>query len=320
MSVRILLIAHHNLGSGCLQYLHEGGQNVVGVIAHHEEPGPLCWYASVEELARQLKVDLLTPETLCGNSEALDWVRQRQPDIIYSLYTRFIILREILDIPRLGTYNVHPSFLPRYRGCFSLVWAIIQGETETGITVHCVDEGIDTGDIVAQRVLPIRSDDTGRVLYERATDVAFNLFCETHPKLVFGNVQPVPQNHTQATYYSRQLPFGGLIDWHQPPQRIYDFVRAIRFDPFPAAHTFLNDDRVEILAVTPLSGKANAEPGTVVSWDAGRIIVAATDGCVQIDLVRSYGSQVEPFCPSDLLGRETGQNQIRFQSEAIERR
>jgi methionyl-tRNA formyltransferase len=164
-------------------------------------------------------------------------LRALQPGLIVVVAYGQILPPAILDLPRFGCLNVHTSLLPKYRGAAPIQWVIANGETETGVTIMKMDEGLDTGDIVAQRRIPIHPEDDSVTLHDRLARLGAELLVQTIPDYAAGKIQPVPQPAEGASYAPKIKKEDGHIDWHRPAQIILNRLRA--FTPWPGAFTFL---------------------------------------------------------------------------------
>ena len=159
-----------------------------------------------------------------------------------------IIPPEVLALPRLGTLNIHPALLPKYRGRFSTTHAIFNGETTHGVTIHWMDEGIDSGPIIMQEKFPITPDDTGKSVYDKFTAVGTRLFNEfLNTWLAEKQIVASPQDESQATYYPKGLPGAGAIDWSWSGEQIRNWIRAMTFAPFPPPSFHLGDKKMIII-------------------------------------------------------------------------
>jgi methionyl-tRNA formyltransferase len=180
--------------------------------------------------------------------EAVPIVTQFAPDFIASLYYRDIIPERILSLARKKAFNVHPALLPKFRGCFSGVWAIIHGETETGITIHEMVKKVDSGPILWQKSLPILPDDTGYSLYHRLCAEAVRQFDPFFERLTSGAIVPV-EMAPGGSFFSRKVPFDGKIDPAWDDERVECFIRAMFFPPFQGAVMEVDGREIEINSV-----------------------------------------------------------------------
>lgn len=193
--------------------------------------------------------------------EAVAIVREFAPDFIASLYYRDIIPDRILSLARKKAFNVHPALLPKFRGCFSGVWAIIQGETETGITIHEMVTKVDSGPILWQKSLPILPDDTGYSLYHRLCAEAVRQFDPFFERLTSGAIMPV-EMAPGGSFFSRRIPFDGKIDPSWDDERVECFIRAMFFPPFKGAVMEVDGREIEINSLEEfhLAKKASVKP------------------------------------------------------------
>src|SRR5207253_4528035 len=175
---------------------------------------------SVAERARQAGLPVLIPPSV-NAPDVVAAIAGLAPDFLFSFCFREIVGPEVLGLARRGALNLHGSLLPRYRGRCPVNWVLINGEHETGVTLHYMEAKPDRGDIVAQRAVPITDDDTALTLNRKLGDAARLLLRETYPLLVAGTAPRRPQDHAHASYFGGRRPEDGRIHWHQPARRIY---------------------------------------------------------------------------------------------------
>ena len=244
--LRIVYMGTPDFAVASLRALVEGGYNVVGVITMPDKPmgrhGSVLQASAVKQYALSVGLPVLQPEKLKAE-EFLDALRAWQADL--QIVVAFRMLPEVVwNMPRLGTFNLHASLLPQYRGAAPINWAIINGEQETGVTTFFLTHEIDTGKIILQRRLPIaETDDVGKVHDELMT-LGAGLVTETVDLILAGKAEAIPQDQFMRDAEElRSAPkiFKDTcrIDWHLPLKRIYDFVRGL--SPYPAAWTELVD-------------------------------------------------------------------------------
>jgi len=282
-SPRIVFLGNHTVGVRTLRVLRRDA-DLVGVVAHPDDPEDGVRYESVYTEARRLDVPVLRGS---GRSAAVtEFVRACAPDLIWVTDYRYLLPAVLVDLAPLGAINLHPSLLPRYRGRASINWAILRGETELGLSAHVIDEGMDTGDVVAQRPYRIEQhEDVGDALeklyplYEAITaEVIAAVSCGTLPRR--------PQDVTQASAFPRRTPDDGLIDWNSSARAVWNLIRAVAA-PYPGAFSWVGTRRLtiwraggvesfnrnlrptpgEILAVTP-----DGKTFTIACCDAALII------------------------------------------------
>jgi methionyl-tRNA formyltransferase len=196
-----------------------------------------------------------------NDAEALAAIRGLRPDLVFCVGWTQLLGEELLSIPRLGCLGFHASLLPYYRGRAPVNWAIINGETLTGNTLMVLDPGVDTGDIVAQRAIPITEADTCGTVYDKVADSELEMLDEVLPLIHVGLMPRRRQDESRATVVGRRRPDDGRIDWHRTTRQLHDWVRALT-DPYPGAFTTIDGDRVWVWAAhparTPVEG---ARPG-----------------------------------------------------------
>lgn len=179
---------------------------------------------------------------------AWEWLKAQKPKVLFSLHYRNRIPQRLLNIPALGCVNLHPSLLPKYKGTFSAPWVIINGETETGFTYHYMVEDFDAGRIVHQQRVPIHNTDTGFSLFHRLIVEAMAAFHLVFQKVVVERDAGVEQTG-EGSYYSRDLPYGGIIDPDWDEMRIERFIRAMIFPPLKGAMIKINNELYEVLSI-----------------------------------------------------------------------
>ena len=284
----ILVFAYHNVGFECLGVLARRRENIIAVITHEDDPRETIWFRSVADVARQLGIPVYTPVSV-NTPEWVERIRAMAPDIIFSFYYRNMISEKILQIPRLGAFNMHGSLLPKYRGRVPINWAVLHGERETGVTLHHMVKAADAGDIVDQEAVPIGPDDTAFDVFTKCTDAARKVLERRLDAIKAGTAPRRKQDEAQATYFGGRKPEDGRIDWTQGAERIYDLIRAVTH-PYPGAFTETGGKRLFIWQAKPL-GRGQGKPGTVLSIDPLR--VATGSGSIEITRYQWEGDHEE---------------------------
>jgi methionyl-tRNA formyltransferase len=277
VSPRVLVFAYSEVGYACLEYLIQAKANIIGVVSHHDKVGEAQWFRSVPNLAKDNNLSLFQPESLKAG-----WYERflaLQPDIILSFYYRNMISTRILDLAALGAFNMHGSLLPKYRGRTSIHWAIIEGETQTGATLHHMVKAADAGDIVDQEAVPILFEDDALALTYKVRDAAVKVLDRQLPQLLAGTSPRKAQDASLATVFGGRTPEDGRINWSQDPIRIYNLIRAVT-RPFPGAFTDINDKRIFIWKARPLQGSYSGLPGSIISQSP--FIIKAQEGALEI--------------------------------------
>ncbi len=233
----------------------------------------------VKELAVRAGLPVLQPAK-AREPAFFDQVRALKPELIAVAAFGQILPQVLLDLPRLGCINVHTSLLPKYRGAGPIQWAILNDESETGVTIMQMNAGLDTGPILSQERTPITAQDTAITLHDRLAKLGADLLVRTIPLLVAGRIQPQPQPAEGATYAPKIKKQDGKIDWSQPARAILNRVRGLV--PWPGAFTFLPAQPHALLLKLWRAEIADVAgvPGVVISVDHGGIVV----GCGQQSL------------------------------------
>jgi len=265
---------------GCLgiEALQKNGFEIVAVFTHTDNPNEAQWFRSAAELASQLDIPVYAPDDV-NHPLWVERIRALRPDYIFSFYYRSLLKDQVLACAAKSAFNLHGSLLPKYRGRAPINWVLVQGETETGVTLHHMVAKADAGDIVGQVKVAISDEDTARSLFDKQADAARSLLAEVLPSIARDKAPRIPQDHSQATYVGRRTPADGEISWDWDARRIKNLVRAVT-RPYPGAFTKLNTKKVLIWEVEPTPGTQNARPGTVTSLDP--LTVACKDGAVVV--------------------------------------
>ena len=290
--MKAILCAYHDIGCVGLRACLTHGFEVAAVFTHQDDAGENIWFASVAELAAQHNIPVFAPDDI-NHPLWVARIRSLAPDILFSFYYRRMIGREILAIPPAGCLNLHGSLLPRYRGRCPVNWVLINGEQETGVTLHYMTPRPDDGDIVGQRRVAIHEEDTARTLHAKLAKAAEGLLDDLLPRLAAGNAPRVPQEHDKASYYGGRRPEDGEIDWRQEAPVIRNLVRALT-RPYPGAFTFLGNQKCFVWqasvvaadnreqAARPATDRSpSPRPGTIVCRDP--LQVACGSGLLQIE-------------------------------------
>jgi methionyl-tRNA formyltransferase len=266
MKPRAVVFAYHNVGVRCLQVLLARGVDVALVVTHEDNPNENIWFGSVAQIAAEHGIPFITPAD--PQSAALRAaVAAAQPDFIFSFYYRHMLPLDVLTIAARGAYNVHGSLLPKYRGRVPTNWAVLNGETETGATLHEMAAKPDAGAIVAQTPVPILPDDTATQVFDKVTVAAEQTLWRVLPALLAGEAPHLPNDLAQGSYFGGRKPEDGRIDWTQPAQRVYNLIRAVA-PPYPGAFADIGDERFIVARarlMAPGAGPVNLPPGIHVS-------------------------------------------------------
>jgi methionyl-tRNA formyltransferase len=242
---RAVVFAYHNVGVRCLSTVLAHGIDVALTVTHRDNPNENIWFDSVERLATVNRMPCATPD----NPSAPEWierVRALQPDFIFSFYYRHMLDMALLDTARLGAYNMHGSLLPKYRGRVPVNWAIVNGERQTGATLHRMVAKPDAGAMVAQQSVPILPDDTAYDVFQKVSVAAEIALDGVLPKLINGTAIHTQLDLTQGSYFGGRKPEDGRIDWKQSADRIHNLIRAVA-PPYPGAFATIEGKHLRFL-------------------------------------------------------------------------
>jgi len=270
---RIAVFAYSDLGHACTKKLFDLGKEVVFVATHADAPGEAIWFPSVAELARSRSVEPVLSEE---PRELLARLNAASPDLLFSFYYRNILPKDLLRVPRFGAYNIHGSLLPKYRGRAPVNWAVANGETKTGATLHEMISRPDAGGIVDQEEVAIGEDDMAGDVQKHVTEAAVRLLERSLGPLEAGTAKVRPQEEPAATTFGRRRPEDGRIDWALSSREVHNLVRAVSH-PYPGAFTDLFGRKMFIWK-TRLPGLAEHDtyPGEV-RFQEGKLYVACGD-------------------------------------------
>lgn len=290
--MRIVFMGTPEFAVPSLEALLRSDDQVVGVVSQPDRPkgrGQQLVPPPVKLVAEQAEIPLLQPLKI-RTPEFLQALSAWQPDLIAVAAYGRILHTPILRLPPMGCVNVHGSLLPKYRGAAPVQWAVINGETETGITTMLMDEGMDTGPMLLQEKLDISPDDTAGTLAPRLAEMGGRLLVDTIAQLKAGTLMPKKQDDGQATLAPLLKKEDGLIDWTMNAAALANRVRGL--SPWPGAFTFLGEERWNIWkAVSNVGGAMADKPGTIVMVNKQAIVVATGDGLLDIREIQTANSK-----------------------------
>lgn len=310
---RAVVCGYHTMGCLGFEALLAHGFEVAAVLTHRDDPREEIWWESLAHKAEARGVPVHFPED-AADPAVRDLVASYAPDFLFSFYYRFMIPPAVLALAPRGALNLHGSLLPRYRGRAPVNWALVEGQSETGVSLHLMTAKPDAGDLVDQERVAIDPCDTAFTLYGKLEGAARRLLDRALPALAAGTAKAVPLDLSQGSYRGGRKPADGRIDWSWSARRIYDLVRAVTH-PYPGAFTTLRGRRLLVwwaLPVADRSGAPAADPGTVTAVAADGITVAAGDGGVRLVTLQLEGQPELPACslalaaavaPGERLGR-----------------
>lgn len=284
--MKAVVVAYHNMGCAGLEALIRHGFEIGAVFTHMDDAAEGSWFGSVAEVAARNKIPVFAPDDI-NHPLWVEKIRACQPDVIFSFYFRSLLSQAILDIPTSGSFNLHGSLLPKYRGRAPLNWALVNGETETGVSLHEMTALADSGDIIGQQKIAILETDTALDLNQKAVAAAERLLDECLPEILSGRATGIPQDDSQASYFGGRTPADGLIDWSKSSLEIYNLIRAVT-RPYPGAFTFRGQGKILIWeSKTVTSADSSARPGTILSINP--LQVACGEDALEILFAQSEG-------------------------------
>ncbi|CAM3712230.1 formyltransferase [Polynucleobacter antarcticus] len=246
-----VVFAYHDVGVNCLKALLDAGIQIDLVVTHQDDPHENIWFGSVAALCKDQQIPYITPSA----HELLDLLpklSKLNPDYLFSFYYRHMIPVELLACAKIAALNMHGSLLPRYRGRAPVNWAILQGETETGATLHVMEVKPDAGDIVGQSAVSIGPNETATEVFGKVSQAAVVVMRQVLPELLQGNVPKTPNHLTQGSYFGGRKPADGQVIWQQTAAQVHNLVRAVA-PPYPGAFTVWEGISM-IIARTSLTG------------------------------------------------------------------
>lgn len=287
--MKAIVFAYHDIGCVGLEALKLAGYEIQAVFTHSDAPGENHFYASVAKAAAEMDVPVFAPEDV-NHPLWVNRIRELAPDVIFSFYYRTLLSDDILQLPSFGAFNLHGSLLPRYRGRAPVNWVLVNGDTQTGVTLHKMVSRADAGDIVAQSVVAIDEEDTALTLHGKCRTAAAALLAQQLPLIRSREITLTPQDDSRASYFGRRTAADGLIDWQKSAREINNLIRAVT-EPYPGAFTFLGERKViiwrarvvKVNRVKSNDVRANGmkqEPGAIISTSP--LVVSCGEDALEI--------------------------------------
>lgn len=274
---RAIVFAYHNVGVRCLKVLLAHGFEVPLVVTHDDNPDENIWFDSVARTAADYGIPVIKPAN--PNTPAvLAQLEDLRADFLFSFYYRHMLKPALLESVSRGAYNMHGSLLPKYRGRVPVNWAVLNGETETGATLHEMVEKPDAGCIVAQQAVPILPDDTAREVFDKVTLAAEMCLGPVLPGLSLGNAPHRPMDLKAGAYFGGRKPEDGRIDWTLAARQIHNLVRAVA-PPYPGAFSDTPRGALRVLrTICPNDCVDTAVAGTGLFSVGGKMYARCGDG------------------------------------------
>lgn len=278
-----------------LQALHDSGHTVLAVVTQPDRPkgrGRKLTPPPVKKTALQYGYPVLQPETV-RTDPFHQQMTQLAPDLYIVAAFGQILPQSLLDIPTIGSINVHASLLPRHRGAAPIQWAIINGDHETGVTTMLMDKGMDTGDMLLMEKTAIGPDETAADLNDRLSVMGARTLIQTLEKLQNDTLKRIPQDHEKATYAPMLKKKDGEIDWSMPAQRLECLIRGMI--PWPGAYTFSDGMRLKIFKASVLEREISVPPGTILECFPGELRVATGKSALALQEIQGESGKRLPI-------------------------
>ena len=277
--MRIILVGQGPFGEKVLDTLIRQGEDIVGAFCPKDKRGD-----AMAATAERSDVALYRPAKM-KDAEVREAYLGLKPDLVVLAFVTDLIPEALLDIPPIGTICYHPSLLPRHRGASGINWAVIQGDTTTGLTILWVDKGIDTGPILLQKEVEILPDDTtGSLYFNKLYDMGIDAIVEAVALIKSGKAPKLTQDESLATYEPPCDDSVAAVDWSKPAADVYNLVRGC--DPQPGAYSTLKGSKIRFYKARLLETQQGKAPGEIVDITNGEIVVALTGGALGIGKVR----------------------------------
>jgi methionyl-tRNA formyltransferase len=280
--MRVVLIGQAAFGAEVLKGLLQQGQQVVGVFCPPDRGGKAD---PLKEAAVEAGVPVFQPAHM-KDQEAYEQMAGLNADLGVLAFVTDIVPARVFNAPKLGSICYHPSLLPRYRGASAINWAVINGETKTGLTIFWVDEGIDTGDILLQKEVEVGPDETtGAVYFDKLYPLGVAACLEAVALVAAGQAPRIPQDHTKATYDPPCDEKVARLDWSRSGRQVFNFIRGC--DPQPGATTSFRGEKVKLYNAAFLAESHTAAPGEILEVTDKGIKVAVPGAAILVTRLRT---------------------------------
>lgn len=285
--MKIIFMGTPDFAVPCLESLIQAGHEIAAVFTQPDKPRGRKMVMTPPEVkvcALEHGLTVYQPKTL-RDGEALEIIQKIDPECIVVAAYGKILPKEILDLPKYGCINVHGSLLPKYRGSAPIQWSVINGDSETGVTIMQMAEGVDTGDMLYQKAIPINIDDTAESMFNKLSDLGGEMIAEALDMLEKGDLTAEKQDEALATHAPMLDKSISEIDWHKPALEVHNLVRGLY--SWPIAQTTLHGKKLKIYRTS--LGKGNGEAGSVIATDP--LTIACSDGAVVIEELQLEGKK-----------------------------
>ncbi|HEM7923331.1 TPA: bifunctional UDP-4-amino-4-deoxy-L-arabinose formyltransferase/UDP-glucuronic acid oxidase ArnA [Citrobacter farmeri] len=276
--MKAVVFAYHDMGCLGVQAVLDAGYDIAAIFTHADNPGENAFFGSVSRLAADAGIPVYAPDDV-NHPIWAERISQLAPDVIFSFYYRHLISDAILALAPAGAFNLHGSLLPKYRGRAPLNWVLVNGESETGVTLHRMVKRADAGAIVAQQRVAISSDDTAFTLHHKLCQTARRVLEQALPAIERKETHDVQQNESEATYFGRRTPEDSFLTWNRPATTLHNMVRAVAA-PWPGAFSYSGTQKFTIWSSRVHAQNQTAQPGTVIS--VSPLLIACSEGALEV--------------------------------------
>ncbi|HCW7015905.1 TPA: bifunctional UDP-4-amino-4-deoxy-L-arabinose formyltransferase/UDP-glucuronic acid oxidase ArnA [Citrobacter farmeri] len=276
--MKAVVFAYHDMGCLGVQAVLDAGYDIAAIFTHADNPGENAFFGSVSRLAADAGIPVYAPDDV-NHPIWAERISQLAPDVIFSFYYRHLLSDAILALAPAGAFNLHGSLLPKYRGRAPLNWVLVNGESETGVTLHRMVKRADAGAIVAQQRVAISSDDTAFTLHHKLCQTARRVLEQALPAIERKETHDVQQNESEATYFGRRTPEDCFLTWNRPATTLHNMVRAVAA-PWPGAFSYSGTQKFTIWSSRVHAQSQTAQPGTVIS--VSPLLIACSEGALEV--------------------------------------
>ena len=269
MSAKTVVFAYHDIGCAGIQALLDSGYDIAAVFTHADDPKENAFYGSVAQLCARKGIPVHAPEDV-NHPLWIERIAKLNPDYVFSFYYRNLLSESLLATAKHGAFNLHGSLLPRYRGRAPANWVLVNGESETGVTLHRMVKRADAGAIVAQQPVAIERSDTALSLHGKLRIAATDLLRDTLPAMLQGKTSETAQDESKATVFGRRSAADGQLLWARSAEQLFNLVRAVT-QPYPGAFCAVGEHKLIVWNAEVVKGNDGQAPGRVISVDPLRI-------------------------------------------------
>ena len=276
--MKAVVFAYHDMGCLGVQAVLDAGYDIAAIFTHADNPGENTFFGSVSRLAAEAGIPVYAPDDV-NHPIWAERISQLAPDVIFSFYYRHLLSDAILEQAPAGAFNLHGSLLPKYRGRAPLNWVLVNGESETGVTLHRMVNRADAGAIIGQQRVAISPDDTALTLHHKLCQTARQVLEQALPAIKRRETRDVLQNESDATYFGRRTPEDSFLTWNRPATTLHNMVRAVAA-PWPGAFSYSGTQKFTIWSSRIHSQPQTAQPGTVIS--VAPLLIACSEGALEV--------------------------------------